>query len=162
MDDSVQARQHADSLFQKAYHEQRNGKWAEAIHLYRQSIDVYPTAESYTFLGWTYSFLGRYDDAIVECEKAIEVDPTYGNPYNDIGAYLIELDRAREAVEWLVKATTAPRYESPHYAWMNLGRVYEKIGPWEDALTCYRKALELEPNYREAKRHLKSLLAKLN
>jgi hypothetical protein len=34
--------------------------------------------------------MGLTDDAITECHHAIEVDPDFGNPYNDIGAYLIE------------------------------------------------------------------------
>src|SRR4030066_58791 len=115
MDDPIQARQHADLLFQQAYTQQMAGNLADAILLYKDSIDGHRTAEAPTFLGWTYSMLGRYDDAIEECRKAIAVDPTFGNPYNDIGAYLIELDRPGEAVEWLLKATVAPRYEAPHF-----------------------------------------------
>ena len=57
--------------------------------------NCYPTAEAYTFLGWTYHFQGRIEDAIAECKRAIEVDPEFGNPYNDIGAYLIELEPLR-------------------------------------------------------------------
>ena len=162
MDDPIQARQHADLLFQQAYMQQRAGNLAEAILLYQHSIDVYPTAEAHTFLGWTYSMLGRYDDAIEACQMAIAVDPTFGNPYNDIGAYLIELERHREAIEWLEKAIVAPRYEAPHYAWLNLGRVYEKLGPWSEAARCYRKALQLEPDYPEARRRLDALLTRMN
>jgi len=162
MNDSPQSRQHADLLFQRAYAQQVAGNLADAILLYRRSIKVYPTAEAHTFLGWTYSFLGRYDDAMEECKRAIEVDPAFGNPYNDIGAYLIELDRPREAIEWLEKATLATRYEAPHYPWMNLGRVYERTGPWEEAIRCYRKALEIAPDYEVAKRQLSALLARMN
>ena len=162
MDDPVQSRQHADQLFQQAYMQQMAGNLAEAILLYQNSIEVYPTAEAHTFLGWTYSMLGRYEDAIEECKLAIEVDPTFGNPYNDIGAYLIELDRHREAIEWLEKATVAPRYEAPHYPWVNLGRVYEKLGPWSEALRCYRRALEIVPDYQDARRRLEALLARMN
>jgi len=162
MDDPTQARQHAELLFQRAYAQQVAGNLADAITLYQNSIEVYPTAEAHTFLGWTYSFLGRYDDAIEECQKAIAVDPTFGNPYNDIGAYLIELDRPREAIDWLEKATVAPRYEAPHFPWVNLGRVYERIGPWDEAIRCYRKAIEVMPEYEEARRRLIALLARMN
>src|SRR5207253_8419965 len=39
-----------------------------------------------------------------ECKKAIAVDPTFGNPYNDIGAYLIERGEHAQAIPWLEKA----------------------------------------------------------
>ena len=77
-------------LFQQAFARQMKGELEEAVNLYKQSIATHPTAEAYTFLGWTYSFMGRLDDAIEECHKAIAQDPDFGNPYNDIGAYLIE------------------------------------------------------------------------
>ena len=45
---------------------------------------------------------------------------------------------------------------------MNLGRAYEKIGPWDEALRCYRHAIEIEPQYELAKHALKTLIARLN
>ena len=79
----------ASILFHEAYRKQMNQELEEAAELYKKSIACYPTAEAHTFLGWTYSFMGRLDDAIQECHKAIETDPSFGNPYNDIGAYLM-------------------------------------------------------------------------
>jgi len=66
---------------------------AGAIRLYRESLAVAPTAEAHTFLGWALSGQGDIDGAIEECKRAIAVDPEFGNPYNDIGAYLIEQGR---------------------------------------------------------------------
>lgn len=162
MDDLVSARTRAEELWRQAYQQQMAGELANAIALYQASIEIYPTAEAHTFLGWTYSFLGRYDDAIDECRKAIALDPDFGNPYNDIGVYLLDTDQPQRAIPWLIKATTALRYEAPHYPWMNLGRVYEKIGPWSEALRCYRQALEVEPDYPVAQDALRALLARLN
>jgi tetratricopeptide (TPR) repeat protein len=148
--------------FQHAYEQQMKGKLEEAEHLYRKSIEIYPTAEAHTFLGWTYSFMGRLDDAIAECRRAIEVDPDFGNPYNDIGAYLIERGSLDEAIPWLEKATRAQRYESyffPHY---NLGRVYERKHRWQKAIECYRCALGYNPNYKLARASLRRLRAMMN
>src|ERR1043166_709493 len=93
---STETRQRAVELFRRAYEAQLERNYGEAVELYRRSIETYPTAEAHTFLGWVYSFEGRYDEAIDECLKAISVDSTFGNPYNDIGSYLIargDLDR---------------------------------------------------------------------
>lgn len=162
MDDLISARYRAEELWRKAYAHQMNGDLAEAIELYRASIEVFPTAEAHTFLGWSLSFLNRYDDAIAECYNAIEIDPEFGNPYNDIGVYLMEQGHTRDAMAWLLKATVAPRYESPQFPWMNLGRAYEKIGPWSEAVRCYRRAIEIEPKYELAKQALRTLVARMN
>ena len=79
------------------------------------------TAEAYTFLGWVYSFLNLYDLAIDACRHAIATDPDFGNPYNDIGAYLLELDRPAEAIPWFEQALAAPRYDA---------RIVCHVQPW--------------------------------
>ena len=155
-------RLHAAAYFRKAYEHQMRGDLAAAERYYRQSIDLWPTAEAYTFLGWTYSFMGRLHDAIAYCKEAIRTDPEFGNPYNDIGAYLIELKQYDAAVPYLQQAITAPRYDAPHYPHFNLGRALEALGEWTDAAREYRTALELNPDYKIAKRYLGQLQAKLN
>src|SRR5581483_1197121 len=94
----------AIGYFESTYKLQMAGQLDTAVLLYSKSIDAYPTAEAYTFRGWTYSMMGRLDEAIQECYKAIEVDPSFGNPYNDIGAYLIEKGQHDEAIPWLERA----------------------------------------------------------
>src|SRR5207302_1616115 len=94
-------------LFKKAYERQMKGEFEEAVKLYTESVELYPIAEAYTFRGWTHSFMGMLDEAIEDCHRAIAVDPDFGNPYNDIGAYLIEKGQLDYAIEWLEKATRA-------------------------------------------------------
>lgn len=152
----------ANQLLQEGYEKQIAGKVDEAITLYLQSIAFRPTPEAHTFLGWAYSMKGRYGDAIRECERAIRIDPAYGNPYNDIGAYLIETGRWPEALPWLEKATTAERYDGRFYAWYNLGRVWEHQGDWYRALEAYRHAFEQNPEYTLAAKAISRMEAMLN
>jgi Tfp pilus assembly protein PilF len=159
---SEEAKMEAWSHFQKAYGHQMKGELEEAVNLYKRSLEAHPTAEAHTFLGWTYSFMGRLDDAIEECHRAIARDPDFGNPYNDIGAYLIEKRQFDEAIPWFEKAMQAKRYESPAFPHLNLGRVYEHKAEWGRALNCYKMALTLNPNYTLAKRSLGRLLSMLN
>jgi tetratricopeptide (TPR) repeat protein len=149
-------------LFQSAYEAQMRGELDEAADLYKQSIDSFPTAEAHTFLGWTYSFMGLTDEAIAECHRAIDVDPDFGNPYNDIGAYLIEQGNLHSAIPWFRRAMDAPRYESYFYPHFNLGRVYESMGRAYDALRAYKAAIDLNPKYALAVRAFRTLQAKLN
>ncbi len=114
----------AKQQFQEAFTAQMEGDYDRAVELYLGSLALHPTAEAYTFLGWTYHFQGKIEEAIAECKRAIEIDPDFGNPYNDIGVYLIDLDRYDEAIPWLEQAMTAKRYEPRHFPYFNLGRVY--------------------------------------
>jgi Tfp pilus assembly protein PilF len=140
----------ARKLLQDAYRLQMQGDLELAVDLYRRSISICPTTEAHTFLGWTYRHQGRLDDAISECKKAIELDPNFGNPYNDIGAYLIEKQQFDDAIPWLEKAAKSKRYESYHYPWYNLGRVYLAKEMYKFARECFEIAIEIEPNYQIA------------
>ena len=155
-------RDQAGDAFRRAYQAQMAGQLERAAALYRESIQLLPTAEAHTFLGWTYSFLGRIDEAIAECRRAIEVDPSFGNPYNDIGAYLIELGKYDEAEPWFRKAMKAARYEPRHYPHFNLARVYINRCDYDRAIDELEQAIEIAPDYVQAKRELVKVRAKSN
>lgn len=149
-------------LWREGYRLQAGGDLDAAIQAYRRSLAVLPTAEAHTFLGWAMSFQGRLDEAIEECHRAIAVDPAFGNPYNDIGVYLMQQDKLDEAIPWLEKAKQAPRYEPRHFPYMNLGRVYVKQGRWWDALRELETAVRVAPRDAAAHRALHELRGRLN
>jgi len=152
----------AIDLWREAYRRQMAGELDRAIELYQESIRLCPTAEAHTFLGWTYSFQGRLDEATQECHRAIELDPDFGNPYNDIGVYLMQQDRLDEAVPWLEKAKHARRYEPRQFPHMNLARIHIKRNRWWDALRELEAARQLAPTDQQLARTLHSVRAKLN
>jgi Tfp pilus assembly protein PilF len=152
----------ANALLAQAYRSQMQGDLGNAVRLYKESIQTHPTAEAYTFLGWTYSFLNRYEDAIAECKNAIATDPDFGNPYNDIGSYLVKLGKLDEAIPWLERAITAKRYEPRHFPHMNLGRVYLAKREQLKAAREFGKALAIAPRYVPARLALAALSAQLN
>jgi tetratricopeptide (TPR) repeat protein len=152
----------ATELWREAYRHQMQGDLDRAIELYRQSITVCPTGEAHTFLGWTLSFRGRLDEATAECLRAIEVDPDFGNPYNDIGVYLMQQEKLDEAVRWLEKAKQARRYEPRHFPFLNLGRIYLRQGRVWEALREFEGAVRMAPTDIQSHRALHSLRARLN
>jgi tetratricopeptide (TPR) repeat protein len=138
-------RQRALALWSEAQLYHRSGHVEQAIQLYSRSIDLFPTAEAYTFRGWAYSSQQRWTEAIAECRRAIEVDPTLGNPYNDIGTYLLAQGKRDESVDWFQKAKNAKRYDFRHYPFMNLGRIYALNGMIKSAIAEFEGALALHP-----------------
>jgi Tfp pilus assembly protein PilF len=160
--DETMLKQQALALWNEGVQHHMRGEFQDAIELYSRSIDIHPTAEAYTFRGWAYHFLGRVDDAIAECHKAIEVDPGFGNPYNDIGSYLIAKGELDTAVEWLERAKRAPRYEPRHFPYMNLGRLYAAKGMVLQAIREFEGALEINPEEPLCREMVVRLRAMLN
>src|SRR3989475_2420796 len=147
----------ARRAFQAAYILQSAGDLDRAADAYERSIRLAPSGEGTTFRARTFRFIGRYDDAIEECPRATALDPPFGNPYNDIGAYLIEMNRLDDAIPWLERAIAAPRYCCYFYAHTNLARVYLQKGMREKARKSLRGALRVNPDYEPAQELLRRI-----
>src|ERR1700755_1620298 len=156
------ANQEAIRLFNEAYAAQMDGDYESAIKLYKESIETVPTAEAFTFLGWVYSFHERYDEAISECLAAIAVDAGFGNPYNDIGSYLIAKGDHFGCVRWFKLAMQATRYEARGFPHFNLATVLEKRGHFLEAAKHYGLALKMQPDYMNAYKALRKMQERLN
>lgn len=152
----------ARDLFEKAHRAQMKGELDRAVELYKTSLEIHPTAEAHTYLGWTYHDQGNAEAAIAECKRAIAIDPDFGNPYNDIGAYLIALGRYDEAIPWLEGAISAPRYGPRHYPHFNLGRAYFAKNMLKRARESFQRALDIEPDYNLARQAVDSLRRMIN
>ena len=159
---STDREKEAKQRFQEAFAAQMTGDYEHAVELYLASLDLHATAEAHTFLGWTYHMQGKIEEAIEECKLAIEIDPDYGNPYNDIGVYLIDLNRHEEAIPWLEQAIKAKRYEPRHFPYYNLGRVYLHKGLVNRARELFQQSLAIEPRYTLASTPLESARRMVN
>lgn len=126
------------------------GEYEKAATLFQRSLDIQPTAQGYTYLAWSLSYLGKLDQALALAKKAIELDPNFGNPYNDVGAYLIEKGEYDQAIPYLKQAMKAPNYCCYFFPHFNLGRIYLFKGQYSGALAEFEEALKLEPNYLPA------------
>jgi len=155
-------RERAVALWREAYRQQMAGDLDGAVQTYQRSIATCPTAEAHTFLGWTYSFQGRLDEATAECLRAIEIDPEFGNPYNDIGVYLMQQDKLEEALPWLERAKRAPRYEPRQFPYMNAARIHMKRGRWWEALKELEGAVQVAPTDKSSHEVLHNLRGRLN
>jgi tetratricopeptide (TPR) repeat protein len=161
MSDDI-ARQQALIILERARRHLSNGEVADAILACERSLALWPTAEAYVSLGQSYALTQRRDEAIECCHKAIEVDPTVGRAYNDIGVYLIESSRWEEAIPWLEKASKATRNDSLEQTFFNLGRVYRRLGQYATALNYLDQSLALDPFNRPIIWAKFALLAEMN
>lgn len=145
--------------WQQGYVAHLQGDYRRAVELFRLSIGIRPSAEAHTFLGWSLSHLGRLEEAIAECQAAIRLDPDFGNPYNDIGVYLIALGRPDEAPPWFEQAIRSRRYCCYQFPHFNLGSLLLSRGRIGEARRHFERALEHDPDYVPARRALEALRA---
>ena len=156
-EESKEKSQTAEQLYNTGYLMILLGRPEEAVQLFKRSLEIEVTAEAPTYLGWALSHMGEYKRAVEEAEKAIRIDPDFGNPYNDIGVYLIEQGREDEAVPYLEKAMRAKRYCCYQFPHFNMGRIYLKKKMFEKAREQFKKSLQFDPNYAPAREALELL-----
>jgi len=118
-----------------------------------------PSATDYLKQGVTLFEEGKYEQAIDEYTKAIELDPNLTDAYYNRGlAYLMtkQYDLAladfNKAIELDPKMSTA---------WSGRGMALAGLGRYKEALEAYDKALEINPNDQLAKESREGLLAYL-
>ncbi len=134
-----------------------DGDVEQARLKFKASAECVPTADAYTYWAWMEHHQGQTERAIRLCQKAIKIDPEFGNPYNDIGSYLVAIGKEDEAIEWFEKAIEAKRYEPRQFPHINLGRLYMAKEMTAKALGEFRKALQYAPSDLDLKALVESL-----
>jgi tetratricopeptide (TPR) repeat protein len=85
-----------------------------------------PTSAEHFGTGLGHYGHGRYEEALVELEKAVALDPQFGDAYLAIGHALHKLERLPEAVE-AIKQAIATNDKEPLYH-TSLSTVYRDMG----------------------------------
>jgi tetratricopeptide (TPR) repeat protein len=98
--------------------------------------------------GTEYYKQGRYDEAIIELNKANAIDPNDFEAYGFRGTAYFKKGNLDQAISDLNKAIEL----NPNYslAYCNRGFAYVKKGDHDQALFDFNKAIELNPNYADA------------
>jgi len=111
-------------------------------------------------LGFCYDHTGRYNDAVAEYEKALELAPGH-DPASFRVAYNCALrgDEGRALEHYEAIAASPTTYIN---ALINLGVLYEDRRKFEKAIECYRRVLRADPNHSRARLYLKDAHASLD
>ncbi|MBD2553871.1 tetratricopeptide repeat protein [Limnothrix sp. FACHB-708] len=88
--------------------------------------------------------LGRYEEAIASCDKAIQFKPDYHIAWHNRGLALNELGRYEEAIASCDKAIQFK--PDDHVAWHSRGVALNELGRYEEAIASYDKAIQFKPD----------------
>ncbi|MGH7399093.1 MAG: tetratricopeptide repeat protein [Candidatus Rokuibacteriota bacterium] len=112
----------------------------------RQAVEIEPGNPLYhNAVGAVMLNIGRFADAQVEFQKAVELDPTYADAYHNLGSAHAEQGKWEEAIGAYRKALAQTIYARPQTTYNNLGYAYWALDRRKEAEDAFRSALQLEP-----------------
>ena len=122
------------------------GNAAEVLAHYTALVKLFPDDErAHTLLGNLYFGRQEYDAAVKEFVKATTVNPSFSQPYNQLGyayRFLDKLDDAEVAFKKYVQLI--PDDPNPHDSYAEL---LMKRGRFAESIKAYEKALSLDRNF---------------
>ncbi|HWU55872.1 MAG TPA: tetratricopeptide repeat protein, partial [Rhizomicrobium sp.] len=111
-------------------------------------------AGTYDNRGVINDLLGRTEKAADDFNMAIELDPTLGDPYVNLGAMLIKKGQHEAALVQINKGLDLGM-AFPHIGYYDRAVAEQMLGRYKEAYYDYKKVLELEPNFAMASERLK-------
>ena len=111
-------------------------------------------AGTYDNRGVILDQLGRTEEAAADFNMAIALEPSLGDPYVNLGAMLIKKGQHEEALAQINKGIDLGMAFA-HIGYYDRAVAEQMLGRFKEAYYDYKKALELEPNFKMASERLK-------
>lgn len=122
-----------------------------------------PSPEGNNILGFLRTETGKYDQAVKNYHAAIRMRPDWGIVYANLSETLARQGKPDEAENYLQKAflikDVSLNNEILARSSNNLASVYMQKNRTEKAIQYFNKALELKPDFAEARENLKKAAA---
>ena len=117
-------------------------------------------AREHYYQGVFYGKQGKYTEAVIELEKAIESDQAYADAYNALAVVYHKQKQYQKAIEnYLLAIETEPHYVK---ARTNLAMIYNEQKQYRKAVRQLEKALKTDPDYTPAKNLIGDVRKKAN
>jgi tetratricopeptide (TPR) repeat protein len=111
-------------------------------------------AGTYDNRGVILDMLGRTEEAAADFNQSIALDSTLGDPYVNLGAMLIKKGQHEEALNHINKGIDLGM-AFIHIGYYDRAVAEQMLGRFKEAYYDYKKALELEPDFKMASDRLK-------
>jgi Tfp pilus assembly protein PilF len=138
----------------------RNFTWHNEWMLWEDAVIKSPNKDRpHNGLGLALMRAGKYEEAILEFQRVLELNPKHGGAYLNLGITYLRQGKFEEAIQALKKSMAlSPRLTPEIYT--NLGVIYGKQGRVEEAIHAYQKAIEARPHNSAAYYNLGDIYAK--
>ncbi|MCZ7395198.1 MAG: tetratricopeptide repeat protein [Candidatus Methanoperedens sp.] len=106
-------------------------------------MSLYILSDNLNSEGFSSLDKGKFDEAIISCTKALEIDPENEEVYINLGRIFLNLREFDKAKKYYDKAIEL--FPESHTAWAENGWFYYQINDFDNAIKYYKKAIELNP-----------------
>ena len=128
------------------------GYWRDSISLHLHALKVTSSTANndviYNNLGCAYDRTGDFSRAIEQLDKAIEINPRYGDAYNNRGIVYSKIGKYRQAIMDYDRAIAIDSGSARNFG--NRGFAYNALGNYKEAIKDYGRVIEIEPETTKA------------
>jgi superkiller protein 3 len=130
--------------------------WRDSESLWTSVVTMFPFPESDPLvnynLGNAYMQKGKYDQAIFEFKRTLQLQPNHGRAYNNLGRIYVMQGRLNEAIAAFKQAVDINPGNAKAYN--NLGSAYLMQGDVENAIRVIKRSLTINPSNADAHNNL--------
>ncbi|MCX6287023.1 MAG: tetratricopeptide repeat protein [Bacteroidetes bacterium] len=128
----------------------RTKVWKDDMTLWNDVIEKYPNeiVKSYANRGIAYTKQGKWNDAITDFTKVIEMDPQYSWGYSDRGVAYQNTSQWEKSLDDFSKAIALNKNDSD--AFLSRGVSYGVLRNYRMAIEDFSKTIELTPKNSKA------------
>lgn len=101
-------------------------------------------------LGLAYQERRLEDKALEHLHRAVALQPDYSEAHNALGVLYAKRGQSDKALEHFRRALANPFYRTPHYAYFNMGKIYQEKARYAEALHYFDEAIHFEKGYAQA------------
>ena len=131
----------------------KSQKWERVQLAIQRAIDVNGEQDWLLgLLGWVFGLRRQYADAVVALRRSIGVNPANWEVWRDLSLALYELKEQDEGKQADIEAArllrgTIDSGGSAAGRWAELAAILERLQRPEEAITAYRKEIEVDPTH---------------
>lgn len=123
---------------------ERTKIWADDAILWKDVLGKYPNvAQAWNNLGNLVLKEGNMQQALMDYNKAIELQPNYADAYSNRGVILSQMGRTEQAVRDFEHALALRAHAD---AYFNLANELVKLGDYNSAIANYNESIVLTPH----------------
>lgn len=153
----------AETQYEIGIAELSSGRLNEAFEAIQNAKDIYDEdPRFYHGMGLVYFYQRRYDQAVREFQKTLELDPNYAEAHNNLGSTYAQMRKWDAAIFEFRQAISDPFYLTPELAYYHLGIALMEKGDLIEAVKELHTAVQLRPDFSQALDKYGVVLFRLN